>query len=384
MTRQHLITTTSFIFGLLLAPSSVAIEFADEQLRLSGFATFSLSTSDNKTPYYPNRAIDDERCYDCDATVGLQLDFQAHKNIQLSAQVVKRPEDDYSHPAIEWLYADWQATDLFSLRLGRLRTPTYMTSEYYYVGNAYPWVRPTSEVYSRQLGVTSYDGIELRYLWQPNDQINISFRPFFSPHNSTDIDLIKQRWNVRYDDLIGGVIELEAENLTLRYHHSETTVGIDVEFTASNTFVQYPDFSYKNDTVGAIYTLDNIDFWAEYQRDRDYDSFYIATVWHLNDFSPYINYAEGRDTALHQKASRSLTLGLRYELPYKISLNLEGTRSENLITPQGIMSAPRGQFVYSNWAFVNSPSTDDPAAGDWVENTSSTVNILTLALNWNF
>ncbi|MCK5881831.1 MAG: hypothetical protein KAG18_08140, partial [Sinobacterium sp.] len=131
----------------------------DDQLEVSGFATWSVSKSDNATPWYVNREITDETCYNCDTVWGIQLDYQPLDSVRLSAQVVKRPEDPWDKPEVEWAYVGYSPIDDLEIRVGKLRLPLFLMSEYYYVGNAYPWVRPVPELYNRQLGITASEGI---------------------------------------------------------------------------------------------------------------------------------------------------------------------------------------------------------------------------------
>jgi len=363
---------------LVLSPLTMAIELGSENLTLSGFATTSVTRSNNSTPFYINRNIDDSTCYDCDTTLGLQFDYQALDNLSFSLQTVKRPEDDYSDVAVEWAYGNWQINDDVGLRLGRLRIPTYLTSEYYYVGNAYPWVRPPSEVYNKQFGVTSYNGVELNYHFLYDDAVSFTLRSFYSPHNTDDADFIVEKYDITFDDLYGGVIEVEADNLTLRYQISHATGSADIKSDAEK--YSLPEFAYNNQTFGIIYTLGSVDWWLEYQINDDYytanNSYYTALVWHTDDFSPYINYGETRDTLANKKSSRTIIVGIRIGFPNNFSLNLEGTRSENLITPEEVGEATKGQFVYSNWSGT--------PGGQWVKDSSQRVTLMTLALNWNF
>ncbi|MGR5489133.1 sulfate ABC transporter permease, partial [Vibrio alfacsensis] len=75
----------------------------NDNFSISGFGSTSWARSDNETPLLINRGISDENCFDCDTTFGIQLDyfFDAFK---ASVQVVKRPQDNWSEPQLEWAY----------------------------------------------------------------------------------------------------------------------------------------------------------------------------------------------------------------------------------------------------------------------------------------
>ncbi|MEF1165106.1 sulfate ABC transporter permease, partial [Vibrio parahaemolyticus] len=52
-------------------PSLATVELTDN-LSLSGFGSIAWAQSDNETSLLVNRFIDDDSCFDCDTTFGLQ------------------------------------------------------------------------------------------------------------------------------------------------------------------------------------------------------------------------------------------------------------------------------------------------------------------------
>ena len=88
----------------VISPVSLATIDLTDNLSLSGFASTSIVKSDNRTPLFIHREVTDEVCYDCETTLGLQLDYQFLDDFSSSIQVVKRPEDNWSSPEVEWLY----------------------------------------------------------------------------------------------------------------------------------------------------------------------------------------------------------------------------------------------------------------------------------------
>ncbi|GAL16304.1 ABC-type sulfate transport system permease component [Vibrio astriarenae] len=160
-----------------------AIEITDN-LSLSGFGSTSWATSDNSAPLLVNRYIDDSNCFDCDTTFGVQLDFY-YDAFKASAQVVKRPQDDWSSPELEWAYVGYEWGDL-EFKGGRLRLPVFLASEYYYVGHAYTTARPPTEVYNSILGITAFNGLSMTWNTELNDELSLALTPFvgFKDENS--------------------------------------------------------------------------------------------------------------------------------------------------------------------------------------------------------
>ena len=63
------------LFFLFASNAFATIEVTDDLL-FSAFGSTSITSSDNETPLYLNREITDDTCFDCDTTLGLQLDYQ--------------------------------------------------------------------------------------------------------------------------------------------------------------------------------------------------------------------------------------------------------------------------------------------------------------------
>ncbi|HCG6381696.1 TPA: sulfate ABC transporter permease, partial [Vibrio parahaemolyticus] len=107
-------------------PSLATVELTDN-LSLSGFGSIAWDQSDNETSLLVNRFIDDDSCFDCDTTFGLQLDY-FYQAFRASVQVVKRPQDHWSEPKVEWAYLAYTYNNV-EIRGGRLRLPVFLISE---------------------------------------------------------------------------------------------------------------------------------------------------------------------------------------------------------------------------------------------------------------
>ena len=78
--------------------------------------------------------------------LGIQVSSDISDELSATVQLTARNSDGFKVEA-EWAYVSWQATDESTVRIGRLRTPFYMYSDYLDVGYAYPWIAPPNEVY---------------------------------------------------------------------------------------------------------------------------------------------------------------------------------------------------------------------------------------------
>ncbi len=89
--------------------------------------------------------------------LGIQLTGEVSDKLSATAQLTTRSSDDYDINA-EWAYMTYALTDESQLRIGRLRTPFYLYSDYLDVGYSYSWVSPPREVY--YLPINNIDGID--------------------------------------------------------------------------------------------------------------------------------------------------------------------------------------------------------------------------------
>lgn len=141
-----------------------------QMFTLSGFGTFgvahsTLDTADyTSTAFQPNGA-GHTRAYDFqdDSMLGVQL--TGHFTDKLSAVVQVISEHRYDNtftPTLEWANVKYAFTPDFSVRVGRIELPTFLSSEYRHVGYANPWIRVPVEVYDME-PITNSDGADMSY-----------------------------------------------------------------------------------------------------------------------------------------------------------------------------------------------------------------------------
>ncbi|MCL1140606.1 porin [Shewanella pneumatophori] len=322
---------------LLLSPAMAAIELTDN-INLSGFGSTAISKTDNRTPLFISREITDEACYDCDTAFGLQLDVDIFDGFAASGQVVKRTQDKWSDPELEWAYLSYEYNE-FEIRAGRLRLPLFLASEYYYVGQAYPWARPPQEVYDSILGFTSYDGLSLAWNYELTDGLQLTVSPYYGFERLNEVDLgnLKLEFDTEY--MAGMYVDLVGFNY--RVHSGYMQVK----------YTQRPfPITEKLDiyTLGAEYSFESWLWMAEVEVDRIQANWYASMIYAFDDFSPYLTYAESHQS----RKSKGVTAGVRYDATSTISLNLEY---------QMIFSSEegnRGQFITSPLEYSESSDVD--------------------------
>jgi len=291
----------------LVAPVEAAIELTDG-LMFSGFGSTSVTRSNNDAPLFINREISNTTCYDCDTTFGLQLDYRYLDQLMLSAQVVKRPQDEWSQPELEWLYASYEA-DALSIAVGRQRLPLFLASEYYFVGHAYFWARPPQDVYDSIMGFTSYDGISFDWQTMLSDALSIAVTPFYGVGKDNPIKYGDSTLNLKSDYNVGLSVELTGINY--RLHAAYMNAGYQIDTEPKQTLNMF--------TLGGEYSMDQWQFIAELENDKMQTAWDLSVAYHYNDWTPYVTYGES-----HQRRKvNNVILGLRHYFTPHISLNAE-------------------------------------------------------------
>ncbi|MGR5169378.1 sulfate ABC transporter permease [Vibrio astriarenae] len=314
---------------LIPLQSFAAIELTDN-LSLSGFGSTSWATSDNSTPLLVNRYIDDSNCFDCDTTFGLQLDFY-YDSFKASAQVVKRPQDNWSSPELEWAYLGYEWGD-FEFRGGRLRLPLFLASEYYYVGHAYTYARPPTEIYNSVLGITAFNGFSFIWNTEISDELGLTLTPFYGFSDDNEVDFTPD-FTLEFEtqQVFGLNALLSGDNYRINLTYLDSTY--DVTAVIRNVPAQPPFFpggtvrstdkdqNVKLYSAGFEYEWDQATFTIEAQKNEDRASWYTGFEYNLDKFTPYGLYGQQYNDT--DKTGNSFTLGVRYDLLYNVSLNAE-------------------------------------------------------------
>lgn len=167
--------------------------------------------------------IDDAFGFEEDSIIGLQVDVELTDKLSATVQGVARGRDDFE-PELEWAYLSYQVNNQWKVRVGRLRQPFYMISDYLEVGYAYPWLRPPKEVYGR-LPISWFEGIDIIYATSIADW-DLQVQTY---HAKTEqlLDFAGQSADTKLKQT-GVALTGSKEWLTLRgsYHYSDTDIYI--------------------------------------------------------------------------------------------------------------------------------------------------------------
>lgn len=287
-----------------------------DDISISGFGSTSITQSDNETPLYVNHEITDDTCYDCDTTFGLQGDIRFNDSFNASVQVVKRPQDDWSSPELEWAYIGYSVAD-FNFKIGRLRLPLFLSSEYYYVGQAYTSARPPQEVYNSILGLTSYDGLSATWDIEINDESYLTLTPYIGIESDAQVAVESVRYDFDIEKTVGLYSELSGFDYRIMFNYSHFKYAVELNYQGFSQ--PYAADSINIYTLGIEKSWDQLMLTTEMLIDTMHFNWYSSLAYNMDQFTPYITYAESH----HDQKNNSLLLGVRYDLTTTVSFNAE-------------------------------------------------------------
>jgi hypothetical protein len=147
----------SALLGLACA---AGIPVANADVSFHGYGQAVVGTTFSNTRALPFQS--GEYAADPSFTPESNFALQASTNIGSSftavTQILAQGAQDFQ-PKFHWAYLKYEFNDTFALKAGRLQLPYYQYSDYFYVGEAYPWIVPPEAVYINQ--ITNFDGLNL-------------------------------------------------------------------------------------------------------------------------------------------------------------------------------------------------------------------------------
>lgn len=159
-----------------------------------------------------------------ESLAGVQGNFKFTPDMSATVQLVARGAD--SSVNADWAYGSYKISDNLTLQVGRKRLPLYYYSDYMYVGYAYPWVRPSQDLYAWQ--IYSYDGANLLYTNNVGDW-TYTGNVWIGRRKTTDNELLGNLYySTQIDEswkkMIGGYIDASNDIFSVRGVYMHTVV----------------------------------------------------------------------------------------------------------------------------------------------------------------
>lgn len=242
-----------------------------------------------------------------DSLIGAQLTVNINPKLSAIVQIVAQQNYDNTYtPHIEWANVKYLFTPDFSIRIGRIVTPTFLASGSVNVGYITPWVRPPPEVY-QLLPIENSDGADISYrlhIGAVTDTLQLNY----GRNNS---ELPYNRGSAEARRLWGFANTAEYGALTVHLAYQELHLTIASFNALFNSFRLFGpqgiaiadeyDLDNKDsvtETIGASYDPGHYFVMGEWARANSNAVFAVGTAWYvsggyrLGKFTPYLTYAE--------------------------------------------------------------------------------------------
>lgn len=274
----------------------------EQRFRVNGFATFGIVQSDveDSADTY-HRGINNETNFRRYTKAGVQMTFNMDPQTAVVTQFVARGENDFDVKA-EWAYFKHNVTNNFTVKLGRLRKPNYLLSEYFDVGYAMPWTNAPVEVYGVLESTANYEAVDLSYDmdlgdWTANFQLQygravsdetVSEDLTAFNYSMTNGELTLRAGYSQADVFIvpGSATAAQAAAINAALANTDKS-GEQVAATSKGTFAGFAAM-YDNGTILAIaeYTLLTVESVFS-----DQSGYYAMGGYRFGQWMPYLTYA---------------------------------------------------------------------------------------------
>lgn len=313
-----------------------------DRMSVNGFFTGKIGVADNKAGY---NGYDNDVDFAEGSKLGIQGTFLLTEQTKIVAQLVARGKDDWE-TEMEWAFLSHDFDNGFTGRVGRLRVPLYMYSDYLEVGYAQPWATPPSELYSI-VPLTSFDGGDLIYetdLGEASLTLQASYG-----HASRDAGAAIG--DVDYKNVAGASAQVGYEDWTFRTTYYQTTLdsaGTSTFFDKDKGYFAGVGLGYDNGELLVVSEFAVSDVNKMYS---DTESGYLTVGYRIGAFTPYATYAFLKTTddserkgiapleAAFNWERDAYSVGTRYDIAANLALKLDVTYTDGFGDTNGGLSS---------------------------------------------
>lgn len=276
----------------------------DQRFRVNGFASFGIVKSDSSDAYH--RGIDDSTNFRRYTKAGIQMTFNLDSDTSVITQLVSKGENDFDTKA-DWLYLKHNLGNGLTTKIGRLRKPNYMLSEFFDVGYAMPWTQPPVEVYGVLEDSANFEAIDITYDFEIGDWS--AYTQFQYGRSITETAIS--------DDLLAFNFSMNNGDLTLRAGYSQAdasliegtdlatqVAGINSALATTNKSAEQIIGSSLGVFYGlaAMYDDGNLVVMGEFNSLTvdtifpDQDGYYLMAGYRVGQWMPYVTFAHAETT----------------------------------------------------------------------------------------
>lgn len=294
--------------GLLAATTGKAewnIDLGSQaRLRISGFGTLGLATSDQAHHALTRDIADQEGIsssslpLSTDSRLGMQIDAVINPQWSATVQAVlkDRPAQTIEE-SLQWAFISYRPNANWQLRAGRVGLDMGLVSDQRNIGYSYLWVRPPIEFYGR-LPLFHFNGGDVSYSFDIDD-VSLSIKAFAG--EASPFYPSTPNYKIQIAPLWGGNINLRWQD----WHAQLSYVGTQLQSNhpglqeLQSNIEQLPDFLYPDAaSLSSRYTLRGsqnhfLSAGLAYEGDPWRAQFEFGRLFHGNGFiaDVYMAYA---------------------------------------------------------------------------------------------
>ncbi len=322
-------------------PSASGPVSASNPLNIHGFASVGIVKASQDTEH--RFGFTEKMDYSADSVLALRMSYALNKKSKFVIQLIAQGKQFFDVSA-DWAYLDYQWSDNFKSKFGRIRSPLYYLSESVDVGFSYPFIRPPLEVYAA--GDNSIEGFDLTYDFDLFT--SASTLQFFTGDTDGEVDNPVYADTPRYtgylnvrrstiDDEWGLNLISHKNNLTTRLGY--LTFDAKTDFTIPlGGLVLFDSISQRSEYYSAAVVFDNATWYfitemgqfnaIEKTLAPDNEVGYVCLGYHVEKWQPYIIYGARNPTDTLSATQipqhgKSVSLGTKYELDFNMSVKFE-------------------------------------------------------------
>jgi hypothetical protein len=290
---------------------------AAENIRFSGFANLGLTYSDSEQLEFRNTILNnshDGLTFAADSLLGLQVNAKLSDKFDAVGQVVLQDRRDRSATNyVQLAFLRYQVNRNLSFKAGRFSTPSYLFTDYRYVGHALTWVRPPVEMYSVVGAIGNMDGLQSNYVtdadfgviklglsygsteYEKDGQLG-NFRFTYKDLTGVNLELQATNWRAQavmitgiYDDItFPGIVETRATVDLVPTIFKPLAQDVVKQFIPEGTRVTYISLGGTYDYQGIEFVGEIAEYKSEWALASDAVFGYLSASYNVENFTPYM------------------------------------------------------------------------------------------------
>jgi len=304
---------TVFIIFLFNGFMSFMLNASAMDYSFKGFGTLqaSLNSDESKFTGIGNDITLDER-----STLAGQLNISLSDDFSITYQGAIKPDylNNYDIKYFTDLaFLSYQPTDFFQARIGRLRTPFFMNSEFLDTSLLMPWNTLPITVYG-QVPILKYEGIDFIFSSSLNDELDYEIQIAYGDSDESFLysnPVTGQRDKLKFEG--NGLLFTSAAlfwgDYTFRVSHSQgkTDTGTSLPFYLPSNAFPNDDKIWFN-SIGFKFEDEKYLIMAEYATRRIQNSFFVEPIdgYYISAGYKYLNFMPSL-TYGHSKTPDSLS-----------------------------------------------------------------------------